>query len=62
MTGHNRREGYWQYYETAKEVEQSHLKEMLIDIIQEIPCPREKKDGGAGPRFIPSKSWTLPAW
>ena len=26
MTEHNRRKGYWQYYETAKEVEQSHLK------------------------------------
>ena len=49
MTGHNRRKGYWQYYETAKETEQSHLKETLIDIIQEIPCPREKKAAGAGP-------------
>ena len=49
MTGHNRRKGYWQYYEEAKESEQSHLKETLIDLIREIPCPREKKDDRGRP-------------
>ena len=49
MTGHNRRKGYWQYYEEAKESEQSHLKETLIDLIREIPCPRENKNGRGRP-------------
>ena len=49
MTGHNRRKGYWQYYEKANESEQSHMKETLIDLIREIPCPREKKDDRGRP-------------
>ena len=49
MTGHNRRKGYWQYYEKANESEQAHMKETLIDVIREIPCPREKKDDRGRP-------------
>ena len=40
MSEHKRRDGYWQYYEPAKETEASHLKRTLIEIIRESPCPR----------------------
>ena len=42
MSTHNRRERYWQYYELAKEVEASHLKRTLIEVIRENPCPRQE--------------------
>ena len=42
MSTHNRREGYWQYYELAKEIEASHLKRTLIEVIRENPCPRQE--------------------
>ena len=44
MTEHNRRKGYWQHYEKANESEQAHMKETLIGLIREIPCPRERKN------------------
>ena len=43
MSEHKRRKGYWKYYEMAIRLEQSHMIKMLIKIIQEMPCPREKK-------------------
>ena len=42
MSTHNRRERYWQYYELAKEIEASHLKRTLIEVIRENPCPRQE--------------------
>ena len=49
MIKHNRRERYWQYYELANEVEASHLRRTLIEMIRENPCPRsENGNRGAG--------------
>ena len=39
----------WQHYEMANETEQSHLKKTPIEIIQEVPCSREKNDGSSRP-------------
>ena len=49
MTEHKRREGYWQYYELAKEIESSHLKRVLIEAILENPCPRPENDNRGRP-------------
>ena len=51
---HNRREGYWQYYELAKEVEAPSLKRTLIEIIRENPCPR-RENGNRGRPTVHSK-------
>ena len=40
MSEHKRRDGYWQYYEPAKETEAPHPKRTLIEIIRENSCPR----------------------
>lgn len=44
MSEHKRRDGYWQYYEPAKETEASHLKRVLMEIIGESPCPRTESN------------------
>ena len=49
MTGHDRRKGYRRYYEKANGSEQAHMKETLIDLIREVPCPRGEKDGRGRP-------------
>ena len=54
MSEHNRREGYWQYYELAKEVEAPSLKRTLIEIIRENPCPR-RENGNRGRPPVHSK-------
>ena len=54
MSEHNRREGYWQYYELAKEVEAPSLKRELIEIIRENPCPR-RENGNRGRPPVHSK-------
>ena len=54
MGEHNRREGYWQYYELAKEVETSHLKRTLIEVIRENPYPRQE-NGNRGRPPVHSK-------
>ena len=52
MIKHNRRERYWQYYELANEVEASHLRRTLIEMIRENPCPRPE-NGNRGPSQDP---------
>ena len=54
MSEHSRREGYWQYYELAKEVEAPSLKRELIEIIRENPCPR-RENGNRGRPPVHSK-------
>ena len=49
MTEHKRREGYWQYYELAKEGESPHLKRVLIEVVLENPCPRPENDNRGRP-------------
>ena len=49
MTQHNRREMYWPYYELAKEQEKPHMKETLLQVIDENPCPRPKGSGRGRP-------------
>ena len=43
MSEHNRRSGYWLYYELATKEEKAHMIRMLIRLVQEHPCPRPKK-------------------
>ena len=54
MSEHNRREGYWQYYELAKEIEAPSLKRELIEIIRENPCPR-RENGNRGRPSVHSR-------
>ena len=51
MIKHNRRERYWQYYELANEVEASHLRRTLIEMIRENPCPRPENGNRGRPRI-----------
>ena len=54
MSEHNRREGYWQYYELTKEVEAPSLKRALIEIIRKNSCPR-RENGNRGRPPVHSK-------
>ena len=40
MTGCNRREEYWRFYDHAVVSEASHLRRTLIQLVREKPCPR----------------------
>ena len=52
MSEHNRRSGYWRYYELATKEENAHMIRTPIRLVLEHPCPRPKK----GKRGRPSRS------
>ena len=55
MSEHKRRDGYWQYYEPAKETGAPHLKGTVIEMI------RERLGGDLARRPIGNKEFlTLP--
>ena len=46
MPKHNRREGYWKYYESARAREPKFVKETLVELIRENPVPRKRSNRG----------------
>ena len=49
MTGHNRREEYWRFYDHAVVAEAAHLRRTLIRLIRERLCLRSEGGNRATP-------------